>query len=297
MVQKRNVEFHKGIILAGGSGSRLYPATLPVCKQLLPVYDKPMIHYGLSTLMLAGIRQVLIISTPRDLPRFEELLGDGSRLGMRLTYAPQAEPRGLAEAFLIGEGFIAGDPVALILGDNIFFGADLPRKLRAHAGLRRGACVFAYPVRDPSRYGVVEINAEGRAVSLEEKPAQPKSNLAVTGLYFYDKRVVDLARSIRPSARGELEITDLNRLYLEMGDLRVEQLGRGFAWMDAGTEDALLDTANFVAAVDRRQGLRIGCIEEVAWRQGWISQADLAALGRGMGQSGYGRYLLELAGA
>ncbi|MBF0179746.1 MAG: glucose-1-phosphate thymidylyltransferase RfbA [Magnetococcales bacterium] len=288
---------HKGIILAGGSGSRLYPATLPVCKQLLPVYDKPMIHYGLSTLMLAGIRQVLIISTPRDLPRFEELLGDGSRLGMRLAYAAQAEPRGLAEAFLIGAEFVAGDPVALILGDNIFFGADLPRKLRAHAGLRRGACVFAYAVRDPCRYGVVEIDAAGRAVSLEEKPLKPKSNLAVTGLYFYDDRVVDLARSIRPSARGELEITDLNRLYLEMGDLRVEQLGRGFAWMDAGTEDALLDTANFVAAVDRRQGLRIGCIEEVAWRQGWISREELVALGRGMGQSGYGRYLLELAGA
>ncbi|MEO5330615.1 MAG: glucose-1-phosphate thymidylyltransferase RfbA [Magnetococcus sp. YQC-5] len=288
---------YKGIILAGGSGSRLYPATYPVCKQLLPVYDKPMIYYGLSTLMLAGIRHVLIISTPRDLPRFEELLGDGSRLGMRLEYVPQFAPRGLAEAFLLGEAFIGRDPVALILGDNIFFGDALPEKLRSCVGLRHGACIFAYAVRDPARYGVVEIDpATKQALSLEEKPRVPKSDLAVTGLYFYDNQVVELARSLRPSARGELEITDLNQLYLERGILRVERLGRGFAWLDAGTEQAMLDTANFVAAMDRRQGLRIGCIEEVAWRQGWITLQELEVLGKTMHASGYGQYLLTLAG-
>ncbi|MBF0624603.1 MAG: glucose-1-phosphate thymidylyltransferase RfbA [Magnetococcales bacterium] len=285
----------KGIILAGGSGSRLYPATLPACKQLLPVFDKPMIYYGFSVLMLAGIRHVLIISTPADLPRFRQLLGDGGNLGMRLDYAEQAAPRGLAEAFLIGAPFIDGDPVALILGDNIFFGHGLSGRLQAQAGRNDGATVFAYGVKDPARYGVVELDPAGRPVSLVEKPANPRSNLAVTGLYFYDSQVVDIARSVRPSARGELEITDVNNTYLARGALRVERLPRGYAWLDAGTEQSLLEAANFIAAIERRQSLRIGCIEEVAWRQGWIDSAQLRRLAKTMGSSGYGQYLQELA--
>ncbi|MBF0159765.1 MAG: glucose-1-phosphate thymidylyltransferase RfbA [Magnetococcales bacterium] len=286
---------HKGIILAGGSGSRLYPATLPVCKQLLPIYDKPMIYYGLSVLMLAGIRHLLIISTPADLPRFRALLGDGHALGMQLEYAEQAQPRGLAEAFLIGAEFVGNDPVALLLGDNFFYGHGLPQKLRSHIGRPEGATIFAYPVRDPQRYGVVVMDEQGRAISIEEKPVQPRSNLAVTGLYFYDNNVVEVARSIRPSARGELEITDVNRVYLERNQLHVQMLGRGYAWMDAGTEQSMLDAALFVAAVERRQGLRIGCIEEIAWRQGWISTAQLHELGQKIQASGYGQYLIDLA--
>ncbi len=285
----------KGIILAGGSGSRLYPATLPISKQLLPIYDKPMIYYGLSVLMLADVRHILIISTPTDLPRFRQLLGDGPALGLRLEYVEQAHPGGLAEAFLIGQGFIAGDPVALILGDNIFFGHALQNRLQECSGRTAGATIFAYPVRDPARYGVVEVDAAGRALSLEEKPPRPRSNLAVTGLYFYDDQVVDIARKIRPSARGELEITDVNKVYLEQGRLRVEMLGRGHAWLDAGTEQSMLEAANFVAAIEGRQGFRIGCIEEVAWRKGWISTRELVACGERIAASGYGRYLLELA--
>ncbi|MBF0124439.1 MAG: glucose-1-phosphate thymidylyltransferase RfbA [Magnetococcales bacterium] len=286
---------HKGIILAGGSGSRLYPATLPVCKQLLPIYDKPMIYYGLSVLMLAGVRHILIISTPADLPRFRALLGSGEAMGMRLEYAEQAQPRGLAEAFLIGAEFIGSDPVALLLGDNFFYGHGLPQKLRAHIGRAEGATVFAYPVRDPKRYGVVAMDSQGRAVSIEEKPQHPQSNLAVTGLYFYDNDVVAIAGQIRPSARGELEITAVNQVYLERNRLHVQLLGRGYAWMDAGTEQSMLDAALFVAAVERRQGLRIGCIEEVAWRQGWITTQQLRDLGQKIQASGYGQYLLELA--
>lgn len=284
----------KGIILAGGSGSRLYPSTLPVCKQLLPVYDKPMVYYALSVLMLAGMRDVLVISTPKDLPRFQSLMGDGSRYGITLSYAEQTEPRGIAEAFLIGREFLAGDPASLILGDNIFFGSGLTGRLRAASERTDDATVFAYAVADPKRYGIVEVNAEGAAISIEEKPAVPKSNLAVTGLYFYPSDVCDVAARLTPSARGEIEVTDINAAYMARGALSVESLGRGVAWLDMGTEESLLEAANFVAAVERRQGLRIGCPEEIAWRQGWLDDAALLRAAEPIRASGYGAYLMEL---
>jgi glucose-1-phosphate thymidylyltransferase len=286
---------HKGIILAGGSGSRLYPATHVVSKQLLPVYDKPMIYYSLSVLMLAEIKEVLIISTPMELPRFRQLLGDGSRLGMQLSYAPQPEPRGLAEAFIIGKEFIGDCPVTLILGDNILYGPNLPEKLTRHTGINSGATVFSYPVSDPERYGVIEMDKECRAISIEEKPKNPKSNLAVTGLYFYDNQVVEMAHNIKPSHRGELEITDINNLYLQHGKLNVEVLGRGFAWLDAGTEESMLDAANYIATISRRQGLRIGCIEEIAWRNNWIDVDQFMALGKVIESSQYGQYIIKRA--
>jgi glucose-1-phosphate thymidylyltransferase len=284
----------KGIILAGGSGTRLFPATLAVSKQLLPVYDKPMVYYPLSTLMLADIRDVLVISTPQDTPRFEQLLGDGARWGMRLSYAVQPSPGGLAQAFLIGREFIGADPVALVLGDNIFYGDNLTRLLSGAAARRSGATVFAYPVNDPQRYGVVEFDAAGRAVSLEEKPVQPRSRYAVVGLYFYDNRVVEMAAALEPSARGELEITDINRRYLELGELQVVALGRGFAWLDTGTHESLLEASHFIETLERRQGLKIACPEEIAWRKGYISAAELEALARPLAKSGYGEYLLRV---
>jgi glucose-1-phosphate thymidylyltransferase len=285
----------KGIILAGGSGTRLYPMTLVTSKQLLPVYDKPMIYYPLTTLMLAGIRDILIISTPQDLPLFEALLGDGNRWGISLTYAVQPKPEGLAQAFVIGAEFVQGGPSALILGDNIFYGHGLPELLGNAVARTEGATIFAYHVADPERYGVVDFDEGGRAISIEEKPLKPKSNFAVTGLYFYDRHVAELAATIRPSARGELEITDLNRIYLERGQLAVERMGRGYAWLDTGTPDSLLEAANFVATLERRQGFRISCPEEVAFYQGYIDRDQLERLGVALGKSAYARYICDLA--
>ena len=284
----------RGIILAGGSGTRLHPMTLAMSKQLLPVYDKPMIYYPLSTLMLAGIRDVLIISTPHDLPHFKRLLGDGSDWGMSLTYTEQPHPGGLAQAYLIGADFVAGESSALVLGDNLFYGHSLPVMMARAKTRERGATVFAYHVRDPERYGVVTFDGTGKAVSIEEKPELPKSNWAVTGLYFYDAEVVEIARSLKPSARGELEITDINRIYLERGALSVESMGRGFAWLDTGTPDSLLEAGEFVRTLESRQGLRIACREEIAARQGWISPKQLALLGERIGKTDYGRYLLKV---
>lgn len=285
---------HKGIILAGGSGTRLHPATLAISKQLLPVYDKPMIYYPLSTLMLAGIRDILIISTPQDTPRFEQLLGDGSQWGLNLSYAVQPSPDGLAQAYTIGADFVGNNPSALVLGDNIFYGHDF-HKLLINAQQRpAGATVFSYHVNDPERYGVAEFDSEGKVLSLEEKPAQPKSNYAVTGLYFYDNQAVDLVRELKPSARGELEITDLNKLYLAQNQLHVEAMGRGYAWLDTGTHDSLLDASQFIATIESRQGLKVSCPEEIAYRQGWISAEHLEKLATPLAKNGYGQYLLGL---
>jgi glucose-1-phosphate thymidylyltransferase len=284
----------KGIILAGGSGTRLYPLTAIVSKQLLPVYDKPMIYYPLSTLLLAGIRDILVISTPRDTPQFEALLGDGARWGIRLTYAVQPEPRGIAQALLIAEGWLEGEGCALVLGDNLFFGNELSQRLKRAAATTSGATIFAYPVVDPERYGVVEFDAQGRAVGLEEKPRAPKSRYAVTGLYFYDNEAVAIARGLKPSARDELEITDVNAAYLARGRLHVEKMGRGDAWLDTGTHESLIDAAQFVQTLEKRQGLKMSCPEEVAWRQGWIDDVQLRALAAAQGKSTYGRHLLSL---
>lgn len=284
----------KGIILAGGSGTRLYPSTYVVSKQLLPIYDKPMIYYPLSLLMLAGIRDILLISTPEDTPRFQKLFGDGSKWGLRMQYAIQAHPNGLAEAFIIGEKFIDGSPCAMVLGDNLFFGNELSQLMQEAAKKESGATIFAYKVNEPERYGVVEFNAEGKAVSIEEKPKQPKSRYAVTGLYFYDQQVVKFARSLAPSKRGELEITDLNRLYMEAGMLEVKTMGRGIAWLDTGTFDSLMDASLFIETIQRRQGLKVACLEEIAYRLGYISKEEVRQIALSMYQNSYGQYLIDI---